>query len=173
MIRLYTDGAWRKKEKAAGGAAVIIYENGKIATTHSYLGDVTNNCAELRAIKIGLEEVLRSGRIKEMQVTVYSDSTYAIGILTQNWKAKANKQLIQEIKAIMAEFSSVEFNWVKGHGKDRYNRLADLLANIAIDQHFGRDIKYPIPLTKLQKKKVSKPTQTKRKQQPRRVENNT
>ena len=160
MIRLYTDGAWRKKEKAAGGAAVIIYENGRIATIHDFLGDVTNNCAELKAIQMGLEEVLRSGRHKEINVTVYSDSTYAIGILTKNWKAKANRQLIQDIKATMSKFASVEFTWVKGHGKDRYNRLADLLANIAIDQYFGRDIKYPLPMEQFKKKsKRRRPSQ--------------
>ena len=159
MIRIYTDGAWRKKEKAAGAGAVIIWDNGHISTYHEFLGDVTNNCAELRAIKLGLSKILRSYALRRSKkknghnaITVYSDSTYAIGILTKDWKAKANKELIAEIKQIIDEFDDLKFIWVKGHSKDKYNRLADLLANIAIDQHFGRDEKYSITVKVVKEK---------------------
>ena len=47
---------------------------------------------------------------------------------------------------MISKFDSIKFTWVKGHGKDKYNRLADILANIAIDQHFGRDVKYSRPV---------------------------
>lgn len=138
MIRIYTDGAWRRKNKAAGAGVAIIWNNGQISTYHRYLDDVTNNCAELEAIKLALVKVLLHVFSQE-NITLYSDSTYAIGMLTQDWKAKANQELILEIKELLKNFPNLEFKWVKGHSKDKYNRLADTLANIAIDQHFNAD----------------------------------
>ena len=101
MIRIYTDGAWRRKEKAAGAAAVIIWETGKIDLHHLYLGDATNNRAELQAIKLGLRKALTQIGGSH-PIIVYSDSTYAIGILTKGWKARANKELIAEITELNA-----------------------------------------------------------------------
>ena len=138
MIRIYTDGAWKRKEKAAGAAAIIIWETGKIDIHHIFLGDATNNRAELQAIKLALTKaLLQIG--KEESITIYSDSTYAIGILTRDWKARANKELIDEISQLLKEFNNLNFKWVKAHSKNRYNQLADLVANITIDQHFKRD----------------------------------
>lgn len=138
MIRIYTDGAWRRKEKAAGAAAVIIWETGKIDLHHLYLGDATNNRAELQAIKLGLRKALTQIGGSH-PIIVYSDSTYAIGILTKGWKARANKELIAEITELMDQFDTLKFKWVKAHSRNKYNRLADLAANIAIDQKFKRD----------------------------------
>ena len=141
MIRIYTDGAWRRKDKAAGAAAVIVWPDSTITIVHRYLGDVTNNCAELHAIALGLNRVIKRVGIWP-EIIVFSDSTYAVGILTQKWKAKANVELITSIKATIDQFEAIKFKWVKGHSKDKYNRLADLVANIAIDQHLGIDLNY-------------------------------
>ena len=141
MIKLYTDGAWRKKENAAGAGAVIVWEDKEITVVKQYLGDVTNNCAELAATKLGLNKIIQQVGIYQ-PVNLYSDSTYAIGILTKEWKAKANIYLVNQIKRIVEQFTLLEFHWVKGHSKDKYNKLADTLANIAIDQHLGLDEKY-------------------------------
>lgn len=138
MIRIYTDGAWRRKEKAAGAAAIIIWETGKIEVHHSYLGDATNNRAELQAIYLGLRKAIQSVGTS-YPITIYSDSTYAIGILTEGWKPRANKELIIEISELIKRFDNLSFKWVKAHSRNKYNRLADLLANIAIDQKFNRD----------------------------------
>jgi len=138
MIRIYTDGAWRRKEKAAGAAAIFVSESGEISVYHISLGDETNNRAELQAIKLALTKA-HSLLNKSSPITLYSDSTYAIGILTQNWKARANQQLIEEITQYINQFDNLTFKWVKAHSKNKYNRLADLIANIAIDQYFGRD----------------------------------
>ena len=141
MTRIYTDGAWRRREKAAGAAAIIIWKNGKMDIHHKYLGDATNNRAELQAIKLALEKMLayNKGRLASSNITIYSDSTYAIGILTEGWKARANQELIAEISELMKAFPNLTFKWVKAHSRNKYNRMADLAANIAIDQHFNRD----------------------------------
>jgi len=141
MIRIYTDGAYRKLLDSAGAGVLIIWEDGKLSSYCKYLGDTTNNRAELQAIKYGLTiALIETGG--STPVKVLSDSTYALGIAGNTMKAKANKELAEETRAIVSEFSDIKFVWVKGHSKDRYNRLADLLANVAIDQHLGLDTKY-------------------------------
>ena len=141
MIRIFTDGAWRRKDKAAGAGAVIIWKDGKITAYQKYLGDVTNNCAELQAVRLGLTAVINEIGTNH-PICIYSDSTYAIGILTMDWKARANKELVAECLEIVKQFKNITFEWVKGHSKNRYNRLADILANVAIDQEFNIDDYY-------------------------------
>ena len=141
MIKLYTDGAWRKKEKAAGAGAIIVWDNKEITVVKKFLGDRTNNCAELEAIKIGLNKIIQQIGIY-VPIQVFSDSTYAIGILTKEWKAKANMDLVTQLRAVISQFALIEFHWVKGHSKDKYNKLADTIANIAIDQYLKIDEEY-------------------------------
>ena len=138
MIRIYTDGAWRRKDNAAGAGAVIIWKNNHISSYQQYLGDVTNNSAELQAIMLILDIVVNKIGTKS-PITVYSDSSYAIGMLTKGWKARANKKLVEDGRLLVSRFKSIKFTWVKGHSKNLYNKLADTLANIAIDQHFKLD----------------------------------
>ena len=141
MIRVYTDGSYRKLLNSAGAGVVIIWEDGTMSCYHKYLGDTTNNCAELHAIKHALCRVLIEAG-GAVPVTVYSDSTYALGIAGETMKAKANKELAHETRIIASEFTHLKFKWVKGHSRDKYNKIADLLANVAIDQELGLEENY-------------------------------
>src|SRR5262245_17253375 len=72
-IQVWTDGACSGNPGPAGLGVVII--DGKQRTELSeYLGEATNNIAELTAILRGLEAV----KDKTRQVAVYSDSSYSI-----------------------------------------------------------------------------------------------
>jgi ribonuclease HI len=135
---MFTDGAWRRKDKAAGAGVVLIYKDNSIFTHLKHLGDVTNNSAELQAILLGLEVIINETGTST-PICVYSDSSYAIGMLTKDWKTRANKQLVEDGRLLVSRFKNIKFKWVKGHSKNLYNKLADTLANIAIDQHFGLD----------------------------------
>ena len=63
---------------------------------------------------------------------IFSDSAYAIGVLTQNWKPQANKALVSEIKWLTQKFKDLEFIKVKGHAGIKENEVADFLATSAI-----------------------------------------
>jgi ribonuclease HI len=65
-------------------------------------------------------------------VVVYSDSAYAIGVLAQGWKARANQELIAEMRRLLGEFSSVYFVKVLGHSGVPENERCDELARQAI-----------------------------------------
>src|SRR5262249_17308706 len=71
----------------------------------------TNNIAELRAIERGLEAIKDRSR----NVVVYSDSSYAIGVVSQGWKARANTELVERIRALARSFPHLRFVKVAGH----------------------------------------------------------
>jgi ribonuclease HI len=90
----------------------------------------TNNIAELTAIERALEAV----KDKRRSVIVYSDSSYAIGVLSQGWKAKANVELVARIRALVATFSALRFVKVRGHAGVPENERCDELAREAIER---------------------------------------
>lgn len=126
-IQVWTDGACSGNPGPAGLGVVIL--DGKHRTELSeYLGEGTNNIAELMAILRGLETL----KDKSRPVVVYSDSSYSIDILTKAWKAKKNVELIDELRAICRTFADLRFVKVAGHAGVPLNERCDQLAREAI-----------------------------------------
>ena len=126
-IKVYTDGASSGNPGPSGIGVLFLYgENRKEISF--FIGRATNNKAELTAIKVGLEELKRF----DLPVRVFSDSSYAIGLLAKGWKAKANQDLVFEIRSLMTKFSDLSFIKVKGHSGIKENEVADFLATSAI-----------------------------------------
>lgn len=127
-IRVFTDGACLGNPGPAGCAALVL--EGKKATELSrYLGQGTNNIAELEAIRLGLLAV----KDRTRPVRVFTDSGYALGLLSLGWKAKANQQLVQEIRLLLRAFPTLEFVKVRGHAGVPENERVDELAREAIE----------------------------------------
>ena len=126
-IRIYTDGASSGNPGPAGIGVLLIYEENKKEIS-SFIGRATNNIAELTAVKVALQTVKKF----DLPVRIFSDSSYVIGILTKNWKAQANQELIMEIKKLMKNFQDISFIKVKGHAGIKENEVADFLATSAI-----------------------------------------
>ncbi|HEX5063595.1 MAG TPA: ribonuclease H [Kofleriaceae bacterium] len=126
-IQVWTDGACSGNPGPAGLGVVIL--DGKHRTELSeYLGEGTNNIAELTAILRGLETL----KDKSRPVVVYSDSSYSIDILTKAWKAKKNVELIDELRAVCRTFADLRFVKVAGHAGVPLNERCDQLAREAI-----------------------------------------
>ncbi len=126
-IHVWTDGACTGNPGPAG-LGVVIIDDGKHRELSEYLGEGTNNIAELMAIFRGLEEVSD----KQRPVFVYSDSAYSIGLLTQNWKAKANTELVTKLRALTKQFVSLKFVKVAAHAGIVLNERVDELARNAV-----------------------------------------
>ena len=92
-----------------------------------YLGVATNNVAELTAILRAVEALE-----VDLPLVVHTDSQYAIGVLTKNWKPKANQELIQRIKQRMQTVRRLELVYVPGHAGVSLNERADELARAAV-----------------------------------------
>jgi ribonuclease HI len=124
-IFIYTDGACSGNPGPAGSGVVVIQDDTIVHEISKPLGLATNNIAELTAIKLGIEFVKD---FHDTPVTLYTDSRYAIGILTMNWKAKANVELVASIRTLMEPFKRLKIVHVKGHSGHPGNERADLLA---------------------------------------------
>ena len=125
-IHLYTDGACNPNPGPAAVGVLLKYKNYQ-RKIGKYLGQATNNIAELTAIRVALEEVKEEKR--NLPVVIYTDSQYSIGVLTNlTWKPKKNKELIIEIKDMINSFDNLTFEWVKGHSSNEGNITADELA---------------------------------------------
>jgi ribonuclease HI len=129
QILAFTDGACLGNPGPAGLGYLINYPDGRTAIQGEPLGRATNNIAELTAILRVLELV----DPKTPRVVIHTDSSYAIGVLTKNWKAKANQELIAQIRQKLARFSNVELRKVKGHAGIEQNELVDQLARSAAE----------------------------------------
>jgi ribonuclease HI len=126
-ICVYTDGASSGNPGPAGIGVLLRYGEHEKELSE-YIGDATNNVAELKAIKAGLAAV--KDRMKS--VRLFTDSQYAYGLLALNWKAKTNQHLVDSIKKIMTGFRDLEIIKVKGHAGHAWNEKADMLATSAI-----------------------------------------
>ncbi|MBK9037514.1 MAG: ribonuclease HI [Myxococcales bacterium] len=126
-VHVWTDGACTGNPGPAGLGVVVLDGPGR--REHSeYLGHGTNNIAELTAVLRGLDLVADRDR----PVLVYTDSSYTIGVLSMGWKAKANVELVAEIRDALARFADVRFVKVPGHAGVPENERCDELARDAI-----------------------------------------
>jgi ribonuclease HI len=128
----YTDGACTGNPGPAGAGTILIAPGGKIRETYAYLGQGTNNIAELTAVLNALELTPRAEPL-----VLHTDSQYAIGVLTKGWKAKANVALVERIREALRG-RKVHFVYVPGHSGVPMNERADELAREAIKTRSSR-----------------------------------
>ena len=130
-IHVWTDGACSGNPGPMGIGIVVIADRQR-AERGEYLGVGTNNIAELTAIARGLDLAAQLAPDRTRPVRVYSDSSYALGLLGKNWKAKANQELVASLREQLATFSRVKLVKVAGHAGVDNNERCDQLARQAI-----------------------------------------
>ena len=117
-----------------GGGDVIAERSGPVVTNPSendYLGAEvgSNNTAELTAIGHAARWIL--SQPGEGVVVIRGDSQYALNIASGAWRAKANQDLAESVKALWMEADSVRGlrgEHVRAHRGHRWNERADHLA---------------------------------------------
>lgn len=125
----YTDGACKGNPGPAGAGARVELPDGRIGECSRALGRATNNIGELTAIGLALDLLDEAGFPPDGPVALLSDSSYANGVLVKGWKAKANTELILELRAALEAHPGVTVHWVAGHVGLPGNERADTLAN--------------------------------------------
>jgi len=126
-VEIWTDGAC-SGNPGPMGIGVVVIDGATRREKGEYLGVGTNNIAELTAIGRGIDLAGDAGR----RMRVYTDSSYAIGVLSKGWKAKANQELIAKLKRQLAPLD-VEFVKVAGHAGVPENERCDELAREAVN----------------------------------------
>jgi ribonuclease HI len=130
---VYADGACSGNPGPAGLGIVVRGPDGAEADGYEYLGVATNNIAELTAI-LRVAERLPDGA----KAVVHTDSQYAIGVLTKGWKAKANQELVAQVKGALAKRAGWRLVYVPGHSGVPLNERADELAREAVKTRASR-----------------------------------
>ncbi len=127
-IVIYTDGACSGNPGPAG-IGILLQRPEQTVEISEFLGSGTNNIAELTAILRALEQL--SEDEQDRLVHLYTDSGWSLGVLIGGWKAKANLELLEQIRAQMARFPKLELLKVRGHAGHPGNEEADRLATQA------------------------------------------
>jgi ribonuclease HI len=126
-IHIYTDGA-SSGNPGPSGVGVVLQYGEKTKEISKFIGNATNNIAELEAIRTALMELKR----RNLPVRIYTDSSYAQGVLSFGWKAQKNKELIETIRDLLSALKDVTLIKVRGHAGHEQNERADQLARAAI-----------------------------------------
>jgi ribonuclease HI len=81
---------------------------------------------------------LRALKNTDLPGRIFTDSNYAYGVLALGWKVRANREMVESIKKLMAKFTNLKLIKVKGHAGQEGNERADFLATSAIKQAKSR-----------------------------------
>jgi ribonuclease HI len=126
-VHIYTDGA-SSGNPGPSGIGVVLQYGEKTKEISKFIGNTTNNVAELEAIRAALMELKR----RNLPVRIYTDSSYAQGVLSLGWKAQKNKELVEGIRNLLSALKDVTLIKVRGHSGHEQNERADQLARAAI-----------------------------------------
>ena len=135
---IYTDGSAHPNPGPGGYGVVVCDDDGQFIKCYSHQeNNTTNNIQELKAI---IYATACYGK-NYGEVTVYSDSAYAVNTLTSwmfgwqrnNWlksdnKVPENLELIQAYYDLWSKGYKINLVKVKGHAGIQENEVADRLA---------------------------------------------
>jgi ribonuclease HI len=130
-VHVWTDGAC-SGNPGPMGIGIVVTAGEERKEHGEYLGRGTNNIAELTAIGRGLDIADEVAPGRDRPIRVYTDSSYAIGLLSQGWKAKANQDLVAELRRRLGRYSDLRMIKVEGHAGVAENERCDLLARQAV-----------------------------------------
>lgn len=126
-FQLYTDGGYSMSGDF-GAFAYVILQDGVLL--HKYAEKIeheTNNRAEIKAILYGVKALPNNS-----EVEVFSDSQYALGVLSGKYKAKKNPDLVEKYKMmVVGKNIKASYTWVRGHNGNAWNEVCDQLCNEA------------------------------------------
>lgn len=87
-----------------------------------YLGNATNQQAEIAAAALGLENLKEPCRVK-----IFSDSRYVVETMTGNFRKKTNHEWWAKLDRAASKHE-IEWQWIKGHAGHEIQEVADKAA---------------------------------------------
>lgn len=146
MFHIYTDGACRNNqsaEKRTAAWAFVVFDQNmqRKGSKSAFLGNATNNEAELRAMIEALTWC------KDRNACLYTDSQYVFSGMTEwmkgwqsrGWRTASNSPVKNlELWKQLASAYKPEFHTihkVKGHSGDVGNASVDALCNVVLDDN--------------------------------------
>lgn len=130
-LTLYTDGGSRGNPGPAALGVVLKDTSGETVDEYGeYLGEMTNNQAEYRALLSGIRKALKLGA---KRLKVYMDSELIVKQMTGAYRVK-DKELAKIYLLIhneLIQLKKYEFH----HVRREFNKEADAMVNEALDRH--------------------------------------
>lgn len=87
-----------------------------------YLGNATNQQAEIAAATLGLENLKEKCRVR-----ILSDSRYVVETMTGNFRRKTNHEWWARLDQAASKHE-IEWEWIKGHAGHEIQEVADKAA---------------------------------------------
>lgn len=127
-IFIYTDGSCKGNPGPGGWAAILLEDEAKkpFAILKGSDPQTTNNRMEMTAVIEALK-FIHKNKFQNSNIKLFSDSNLVIQTLISGWKRKANKDLWQELDQFNQKIS-IEYIWVRGHAKNKWNNECDKIA---------------------------------------------
>jgi ribonuclease HI len=113
-------GNGRGNPRAA--AVAVLGFKGYWKAVGEFLGNATNQQAEIAAAAIGLESLT-----EPCKVTLLSDSRYVVETMGGSWKRKTNHEWWKRLDNA-ARMHQITWKWVKGHDGHIVQEVADAMA---------------------------------------------
>ncbi len=136
LVTIYADASCIRNgaiDSSAGCGVVMLDHNRlEVKLVSKYLGQITNQQAEILACTYALEQLRRCCRIE-----IVSDSKYVIDTMMGRNHMRADRPLWSRL--VTACYGHhVSWRWVKGHSGVQFQEVADRLARAAV--RISRDI---------------------------------
>lgn len=110
------------KEKTRAAAVAVLGYKGYWRGFGEYLGNATNQQAEIAAAAIGLEKLSEPCKVK-----ILTDSRYVVETMTGKFRRKTNHDWWARLDKSAAKHR-VRWEWVKGHDGHPIQEIVDKLA---------------------------------------------
>lgn len=123
-VTIYTDGSCLGNPGPAG-IGVILISGDHRKNISKPIGHGTNNIAECSAVVEGLQALKDRS---QTEVELFTDSSLVVGLLSLQWKAKANLELVGNMRALASECKSMKITRVGRNDGNELNEHCDLLA---------------------------------------------
>ena len=124
MIYIFTDGSCLGNPGPGGWAFLVRYGDKEVRLQggEPY---TTNNRMELYAVIAAIQYVQK--KKLEGKIQIFSDSSWVVKTMTDNWKRKKNLDLWEKLMPMLIG-KNVKWNWVKGHAGHEENEDCDVRA---------------------------------------------
>lgn len=110
------------KGSARAAAVAVLGYRGYWRAFGEYLGNATNQQAEIAAATIGLSKLSEPCKVRLM-----SDSRYVVETMTGNFRKKTNLEWWAKLDKA-AQKHQIRWEWVKGHAGHDVQEVADSMA---------------------------------------------
>ncbi|NOT48694.1 MAG: ribonuclease HI [Acidobacteria bacterium] len=110
------------KGNPRAAAVAVLGFKGLWKAVGEYLGNATNQQAEIAAASLGLENLKEPCRVR-----LLSDSRYVVETMGGTWKRKTNHDWWQRLDNAAGKHE-IEWEWVKGHNGHEIQEIADKAA---------------------------------------------